>query len=74
MCEVRIPRASADSRLPIGSRSAWLRVSRAKVGGGQAQDRFRALSGGGEMGMGPAPCCLLIFKVEKLWHGVDIVT
>lgn len=65
MCEVRIPRASADSRLPIGSRSAWLRVSCAKVGGGQAQDRFRALSGGGEMAMGPALCCLPIFKVEN---------
>lgn len=35
MCEVRIPRASADSRLPMGSRSAWLRVSCAKTDGGQ---------------------------------------
>ena len=71
MCEVRIPRASADSRLPMGSGSAWLRVSRAKRGGGQAQARFRAWSAGGEMGVGLVLCCLPIFKVEKLWHGVE---
>ena len=42
--------------------------------GARPWDRFRALSGGGEMGVGLVPCCLPIFKVEKLWHGVEIVT